>query len=201
MDGWGCAQRRTPVDNFCGARRYVVALAGEVMRMRALAGGMSFGLGLGCALVIGLPQDGEPAAEESSVAVTLGAAASDDVDVCAGSFEQEVAGLLKARDQALIAGDAVALRALSTEGSTVRADDEELLDSLGGSEIDELRTRLDAVSVVDCVRLGPEARLEVRTTQEALTIVGEEPVGELPARCAVWRIVGQPWRLAELGEC
>ncbi len=116
MDGWGCAQRRTPVDNFCGARRSVMALAGEVMRMRALAGGMSFGLGLGCAFVIGLPQDGQPAAAESSVAVTLGAAASDDADVCAGSFEQEVAGLLKARDEALIAGDAVALRALSTKG-------------------------------------------------------------------------------------
>ena len=159
--------------------------------MRFVAGGCAFGLALVRTFTLGIPNETGQHSPSS-------ARESND---CSQDFEKVVTELVAARDQALIMREDEALFTLTVEGSAVRAQDEDLLASLADSEITELHTRVDAVHLLDCLETGKLAQIQVWTTQESLSVVGEEPVGELPSRCAVWNLVGPAWKLDSLGEC
>ncbi|MGO1943254.1 MAG: hypothetical protein ACTH1Z_02510 [Ancrocorticia sp.] len=164
--------------------------------MRYVAAGCAFGVGLAFAVIIGLP--GADHAEKPAPIATRAETAPGP---CDGDIAWEVSELVEARDVALRESDAPGLLALSGEGSKARADDEALLASMAGYEILTLSTRVDAVTIVSCEDSVPAARLEVWTTQEILEIQGEEPVGELPSRCAQWDVAGIPWRVEAVSEC
>ena len=129
-----------------------------------------------------------------------------------------VADLVQRRDRALVEKNGAELELLSADGSPVRASDAELLAGLQEIPVAELRTTVLDVRVIEGDELsrdgaereegGPNSAelnqslvVEVETVQELLVVEGRDPVGPLPARCARWTLVADPWRLHEVGDC
>lgn len=150
--------------------------------------GFGCGLGLAFGLVVGIPS-GPPDAH--------GEAERNPCTDMPGT----VRALVAERDRALIAGDGAGLAKLTETGSQVRGTDTALLAAMEGREIVELVTSVRSTTVIECSTSGSHAAIEVWTAQDVLEIRGEEPVGALPARCSLWSLSGQPWRLSGVGEC
>ena len=155
-----------------------------------------------------------------------GAGAVDARRPAEADLRAAVAGLLERRDAALMAGDGAALAALTVPGSPAAEEDAALLARLRAARVRVERLGTELVTVEERGRAGAGAGrvrvdVEVLTRQSGYVFVSGESVpgaggpaeaartggaagAEVPAqppRCAVFTVLGPPWRVEEVGGC
>lgn len=142
---------------------------------------LSFGIGLGLSLALpGLAGDGP---------------SEDGKGVSTADAEFQTARMLvKRRDAALIAGDAGALAALTTEHGSARRQDNAVFANYRG-KIATLRTGVTGVRVIDA------QTWEVMTVQEEFTTTDGRFAAPGKRRCSLWRMDGKRERLHDAAAC
>lgn len=120
------------------------------------------------------------------------------------SIVDVVTALVHARDEALVAGDAEALAAVTAPDSPARADDLTLLESLGETELVGLRTDVSEAQVVQAGQQS--ARVQAVLTQgahERTSADGTTEVAAQQPRCVVLELLldGPQWTVEQVSPC
>lgn len=188
-------------------RRRVAARSAAWVPALALLGATLVGAGLAAA-VDAMHAGASGRRGEVLSATTAGASEEERAtpDVPGTDPAGAVAGLIRARDEALVASDARALSSVSLPGSLARSADLRLLDALrtAGVRLRGVSTRVVGLEVVS--QGDARARVAVVTVQAPYTRSGPDGVRAVPAqpeRCVVLDLGrrGEGWRVNRIETC